>query len=198
MTANVTKNYRGMYIVEGLTMEDIDLEENFMTSTPETEPSNFAGIKGDDPRSISKKQRVFVFRNLNVSTVANRLQIEMPKDEILWSIRTISGGKTIHHTLNAWLENCEFKVHESGRQRVLDTGKKNVHAGVIGDLVTWKEFDVDVSGWTPCYYNPVQFDSFVDARTKKPIYYAEQVVMAKQFVGPADKKVPFVMALNAR
>ncbi len=33
------------------------------------------------------------------------------------------------------LINCQLKVSESGRERVLRTHRKNVHAYVIGDLV---------------------------------------------------------------
>lgn len=68
-------------------------------------------------------QRVFVYRNVT---------------KRCYSIRAISGpqkGKVISHANFVQLENCEFKVSEAGRQRVIRERRKNVHAGVVGDLV---------------------------------------------------------------
>ena len=33
------------------------------------------------------------------------------------------------------LSNCQFKVSEAGRQRVLKEKRKNVHAGIVGNIL---------------------------------------------------------------
>lgn len=68
---------------------------------------------------MKRTLRVFVYRNLNNGH---------------FSIRQV-GGRVIAHTKQVLLHNCVFKVSEPGRQRVLRTKQKVVHAGVEGDLV---------------------------------------------------------------
>ena len=75
-------------------------------------------------------QRVFVYRNLTRKC---------------YSIRAMDGpqkGVVVGHANFIQLENCEFKVSEAGRQRVIRERRKNVHAGVIGDIVFGSNWDV--------------------------------------------------------
>ena len=68
--------------------------------------------------------RVFVYFNLHKK---------------LFSIKSLEGihkGKVIGHTSDLVLKDCEFKVSEAGRQRVLKEKRKNVHAGVVGFITT--------------------------------------------------------------
>lgn len=56
----------------------------------------------------------------------------------VWSVKALEGsqkGRVILHAGEVTLAKCEFKVSEAGRQRVLREKKKNVHAGVVGELV---------------------------------------------------------------
>jgi hypothetical protein len=56
----------------------------------------------------------------------------------VWSIRAEDGqyrGKVLAHARQVHLTDVVFKVSEAGRQRVLAEGRKNVHAGVSGELV---------------------------------------------------------------
>ena len=87
--------------------------------------------------------RVFAYKNLN-----NKC----------YSIRAEDGkykGKVILHTRRIWLYNCELKVSEAGRQRVIREGSKNIHAGVSGNILVLQEFvqrqepyDLDFTGQT--------------------------------------------------
>lgn len=43
-------------------------------------------------------------------------------------------GLVVAHTDNFIVKKAHFKVNEAGRQRVLNTGRKNVHAYIIGYL----------------------------------------------------------------
>jgi len=67
--------------------------------------------------------RVFVYYNLTKKC---------------WSIKALEGrskGRVVAHADAVDLWDCKFKVSEAGRQRVLRTKQKNVHAGVEGTLV---------------------------------------------------------------
>ena len=65
--------------------------------------------------------KVFVYRNLRKKC---------------FSVMALEGekkGKVIAHRMFVDLTDGVFKVREAGRQRVLRTGQKNVHAGVVGE-----------------------------------------------------------------
>ncbi len=113
--------------------------------------------------------RVFVYRNLT---------------NAVWSVRALNGphtGKVVLHAVDVLLSDAQFKVSESGRQRVLLERQKNVHAGVVGTLVNATvvteryamtptcrvnsngpfcngEFG---AGDTEVTYNPYKYESFV-------------------------------------
>lgn len=84
-----------------------------------TRSLNIRPYKG---RQLGGSQRVYVYRNIN---------------ERCWSIRAFDGpqrGKVVAHADSCALYDCTFHVNEAGRQRVLREGRKNVHAGIIGEL----------------------------------------------------------------
>jgi len=103
--------------------------------------------------------KVFAYRNLHRQC---------------WSVKALEGplkGRVIYHANEITLINCDFKVSQAGRQRVLREQKKNVHAGVQGymsDIFTFA--DPQCHGCdTPVTYNPYKYDSFVDARCEVPV-----------------------------
>jgi hypothetical protein len=54
-----------------------------------------------------------------------------------WSVKSLEGdhkGKVIAHVDNIIVANPTFKVSEAGRQRVFKEKRKNVHAGVVGEI----------------------------------------------------------------
>lgn len=106
-----------------------------------------------------------------------------------WSIKALSGqdrGRVKYHA-SAWeVQSATFKVSEAGRQRVLREQRKNVHAGVVGELVSWKDLDGDnghVSNdftWdnlgVKVTYNPYRGATFVlDNEERTPIQNAGSV-----------------------
>ena len=94
-------------------------------------------------------QRVFVYRNLAQSC---------------WSIRSAAGsdyGRVLCHSDSVALYDGRFLVNESGRQRVLRERKKNVHAGVVGELAPdhdWVHLADFLS--TAVRYNPYRCGCF--------------------------------------
>lgn len=82
-------------------------------------------------------------------------------------------GRVVAHATHVYLSNVTFRVSKAGRTRVLDTGRKNVHAFVVGNLIN--EFKPEC---TDCVkYNPYQNDCFFQERTKMPIFNAPRVAM---------------------
>lgn len=75
----------------------------------------------------AKQLRVKCFRNLHFN------------DRIIWSVQYYNSQSKswllMMHTPNVMLRNCRFIVSERGRQKVIDSKRKNVHAFVLGELV---------------------------------------------------------------
>ena len=124
----------------------------------------------------------------------------------LYSIKALDGpckGRVVAHATHVALDNCTFAVSEAGRQRVIREQKKNVHAGVMGILVSFKgqyrkgcEFELTAAecrGWywttscerlaecakkygVPIKYNPYKYETFVSPR-ETPVHNAGCVNM---------------------
>lgn len=124
----------------------------------------------------------------------------------LWSIRAEEGphkGKVVAHASQLSLSDCTFKVSEAGRQRVLREKRKNVHAGVHGQLnraqfentkiddiafftpknineifrYTREVFDKGLLKFRKVMYNPYKYDSFVHCDDESSIQEARAVIM---------------------
>ena len=52
----------------------------------------------------------------------------------LWSVRSAQSGLVVAHLRSVCIDRCTFHVSEAGRQRVLASGRKNVHATVRGTI----------------------------------------------------------------
>jgi hypothetical protein len=102
----------------------------------------------------SKMNKVFVYWNLHKKC---------------WSIRSQKTRKVIAHSSEVVLSDCEYKVSEAGRQRVIKEGRKNVHAGVIG---YWLPGVINHDReWLPVVtYNPYYLKTFINKETKEPIH----------------------------
>lgn len=112
--------------------------------------------------------KVYVYRNLH-------------KD--CWSVKALEGehkGRVIYHAQNVTLSDCTFKVSKAGRERVLREKRKNVHAGVVGQL---GRINVPLSympQMTAVTYNPYKYESFVRKNNDfMPVYGADWVYMAE-------------------
>jgi len=85
------------------------------------------------------------------------------------------------------LTDVEFRVRESGKQRVLREQQKNVHAFTIGMLeqafetpYAWvldvdRIFNRENARWV--IYNPYKFATFVDQTTGAPVYSGARVLV---------------------
>jgi len=71
------------------------------------------------------------------------------------------GYRVTDRVSTAILEDCSFRVYESGRQKVIKEKRKNVHAYIESDSYRVINGDVDVSNFREIYYNPYDLDAFV-------------------------------------
>ncbi len=71
------------------------------------------------------------------------------------------GYRVTDRVSSAILNNCKFRIYESGRQKVINERRKNVHAYIEPESYKAINEEVDVSNFREIYYNPYKFDSFV-------------------------------------
>jgi hypothetical protein len=115
----------------------------------------------------NKKRKVKVYRNLRSK---------------VFSIQQTERGSTIVTMYGEGFEllDVEFKVCESQRQRVIDTGQKNVHAKVSGFIgeenINLTHDELVDEGWRLAYYNPYTTDCFIDYITKNRLMRVARVV----------------------
>lgn len=88
----------------------------------------------------------------------------------MWSIRDQKTRKVIGHANQVILFNARPKVSESGRQRVIAEGRKNVHAGIIGELFATECPMIFNSEPYEITYNPYKYSGFV-LKNHNNIYY---------------------------
>lgn len=92
----------------------------------------------------------------------------------LFSVKALEGekkGKVICHLDTINLKDVEFRVSKAGRERVLREHRKNVHAGVVGTVISYAQSpamrDIDV-----IKYNPYKADTFVNC-IDQPVHNAK-------------------------
>jgi hypothetical protein len=102
----------------------------------------------------------------------------------MFSVRACEGshkGKVIAYSNTLLLTDVTYRVSQVGRQRVLATKVKNVHAGCIGTIISIVspimrfQTDLPISseliclGGTSITYNPYKYDTFVELTTEKRV-----------------------------
>jgi len=112
--------------------------------------------------------KVYVYRNLH-------------KD--CWSVKALEGnnkGRVVYHAQTVTLSNCTFKVSKAGRERVLRDKRKNVHAGVAGELIRVNIPLSYMPQMTAVTYNPYKYESFVRKYNDfMPVHNASWVYMGE-------------------
>lgn len=94
-----------------------------------------------------------------------------------YSMQALDGdfkGRVVHRSGHVLLANAKGVVREGGRQRVLREGRKNVHAGMVGELVSLLDQDFVGRAVT---YNPYIYDRFVWKHSEVPFPGADRVYL---------------------
>jgi hypothetical protein len=84
-------------------------------------------------------------------------------------------GKVIGYSTALSCYGVEFKVREYGRQQVLKTKRKNVHAFVVCNYFHFAKDDYPVNSVEQIKYNPYKTDTFL--YKDNPIYNAKMVIL---------------------
>ena len=118
---------------------------------------------------IDYSKNVFVYKNLHRDC---------------WSIK--QGGLVKAHTDKLRMWDCAFQVNATGRKKVLEEKRKNVHAGINGYIDTQKE---DIFGcifndlfMKPITYNPYKYETFVYKGSEEPIYSSDSAKLSQNKV----------------
>jgi hypothetical protein len=109
------------------------------------------------------------------------------------SVRASSGaerGRVVAHASALLLDSVSFKVSEAGRQRVIREHSKNVHAGLLGQLIASTRVDAPLDDLLQTLhhsalaleaplvtYDPYRFSTFVRLHDHAPIYSAPRVLV---------------------
>jgi hypothetical protein len=100
-------------------------------------------------RKIDYNKKVYIYRNLHDNTGSKT-----------YSIR--QNGLVVGHTNQIMLGSVNFKVNQSGREKVLKTKNKNVHAFIIGDIIeSGMGMSADSVLPVKITYNPYKNKTFV-------------------------------------
>lgn len=142
--------------------------------------------------------RVFVYRNLT-------------RKGNIFSIKSLEGptkGRVIAHAHGIHLEKCELVVSQAGRNRVLKQQRRNVHAGIVGDLVGVAGYEVRIHNttltkaikqysdkqWLKTFqagisvtYNPYYYKTFVVKGSKIPVLKAKAITFFHERVEILEK-----------
>ena len=103
----------------------------------------------------------------------------------VFSVKALNGeakGLVVKHSSNLILKNVLFKVSQVGRNRVLAQKRKNVHAGVVGELVTNEIFEelILTHNIREVTYNPYKLPYFYDKITGDKVESSKIATMTVQ------------------
>ena len=95
-----------------------------------------------------------------------------------FSVKALEGefkGLVILHSDYVSLIDCEFRVSEKGRQKVLETKQKNIHAAIVGRLTD--DYTGAITHSCKVTYNPYKYENFVDCMTHDAIHEADHTLL---------------------
>ena len=82
------------------------------------------------------------------------------------------------HAHRVHIKDPEFVVRQSGRERVLREGKKNVHAFVRGEATCFTDFEYEKCPTLDSIrYNPYKYAGFVRMPDEKLVHSADRAYM---------------------
>ena len=113
-------------------------------------------------RKLNRDLPVEIYRNLHA---------KIDKEE--YSIR--QKGLVIGHTNSLTLTNCEFKVSQAGRNRVLKDKSKNIHAYIKGNVAVFST-NIPWNNKVRVLYNPYKHKSFVYSRMENSAIFQALIV----------------------
>jgi hypothetical protein len=111
--------------------------------------------------------RVCTLKNAREPVPGEVVEVYRNLNRRCWSVR--AGGVVIAHADEVWLRDVEWVVHFAGRQRVLATGQKNVHAFGRGEFMPGPRGMLFERYRRRITYDPKRHTTFIDAETHEPV-----------------------------
>lgn len=102
----------------------------------------------------------------------NRVKVYRNLTKDCYSVVNCKTGLVVNHVKSICLADCVLRVRPAGRERVIKEQCKNVHAYVSGFITDPPQKD---KHWIKITYDPYKYYTFVNFKTKDPIYKAEYV-----------------------
>ena len=90
------------------------------------------------------------------------------------------GWRLYKHTPELLAKGVTLKVSETGRQRVIQEKRKNVHAFVICDEIADVKLCDEVKMVSNCTYNPYRAGHFYNKETGNPIHALDTALLTNK------------------
>ena len=92
-----------------------------------------------------------------------------------WFMLDAKTGRLLRHAYTLALQNCRFQVSAAGRHRMLQTGRKNVHAFILGEEINVNK--VPETGLQSFQYRPEVCGAFQTGHEAAPVFGAGIVLL---------------------
>lgn len=99
--------------------------------------------------------RVDVYRNLKKDCLSIK------------SMQQPHYGKVVAYMDFVYMKDCKFVVQDSGLDRARETGDRNVHAFVRGEIISPDLLSCDEDGFILIQYDLFDFGGFVDSKGRE-------------------------------
>ncbi len=120
----------------------------------------------------------YIKKRINITELRGRkVEVYRNLHNGLYSVRDATTKRILGHASAVVLANVNFRVSQSGRLKVLESGQKNVHAWVSGELKSLAA--CTATNGIRVRYNPRMFPSFM--ADGKPIFKAAKVCLLPNF-----------------
>lgn len=114
---------------------------------------------------------------LPIGTILYNQDIYYNLHKRMWSVK-IANGRVSGHAASFVAVAATPRVLQSGRDRVIATGRKNVHAFLrcaIVRIVDNRQYRIHANNHR-MYYNPYKVNAFMDLSTMRPVTVAPVVI----------------------
>lgn len=127
-------------------------------------------------------------------TKPKKVWVHWDKHRKRWSLRI--NGRVADKPTDLHLKNCTFRVWQSGRERAIREGKRNVHAFVVGVIATPEE-RCSADQAVAVMYNPWDtLGAFTTVEDKRPIISATHVSLITEIRN--GRRSPTVLATGLK
>lgn len=93
----------------------------------------------------------------------------------VFTVQNQETGRVRRHAEVLTLRDVDFEIDQAERERMVQEGRKTLHAGVRGEIMP--DPPENLEGWLEVIYEPLAYDSFVTSESREPVARAEWLHM---------------------